>query len=211
MVSQAANRVEREQTRGDDPSKREAIIEAGRVLFTTKGYETTTMAEVARHAGVGVGTVYLYFKNKSDLLYAVKGDWDLEFLRFMAQPEIQAIPHHLRARPFIEAAFALCEQHTDMVQLMGMQPEQIGQLYDHDGSRVEQALQAMFEEAIAAGAFRPIDTKAASVVAFGMVNQALVHCFVNEGGKEKQRYIDTLVDAMEQWLLADDGQRTTTP
>lgn len=204
MAQQVGHRDVREQHKGDDPSKREAIIEAARILFTTKGYESTTMAEVARHAGVGVGTVYLYFKNKSDLLYAIKGEWDLEFLRFMAQPEIQAIPHHLRARPFIEAAFALCEQHTDMVQLMGMQPEQIGDWYDQDGSRVVQALQGMFEEAIAAGAFRPVDARAAATISFGMVNQALIQCFALEGGKEKQRYIDTLVDALEHWLLLDD-------
>ncbi len=206
MVSQAESKVAKEQSRGDDPSKRGAITDAARTLFTTKGYETTTMAEVARHAGVGVGTVYLYFKNKSDLLYAIKSDWDLEFLRFMADPEIQAIPHHLRARPFIEAAFALCEQHTEMVQLMGMQPEHIGEWYEKDGSLVEQGLQVMFEEAIQAGAFRPIDPKTASVIAFGMVHQALLQCFVAESGKDKQRYIDTLVDAMEQWLLADDGR-----
>jgi AcrR family transcriptional regulator len=204
MAQQVVHRDVREQHKGEDPSKREAIIEAGRSLFTNKGYEATTMAEVARHAGVGVGTVYLYFKNKSDLLYAIKGDWDLEFLRFMAQPEIQAIPHHLRARPFIEAAFALCEQHTDMVQLMGMQPEQIGDWYDQDGSKVEQALEFMFQEGVEAGAFRPVDPKAASIIAFGMVNQALIQCFVIEGGKDKQRYIDSLVDAMEHWLLVDD-------
>ena len=201
MASQAANKVVREQSRGDDPSKREAIIEAARTLFTTKGYEATTMAEVARQSGVGVGTVYLYFKNKSDLIYGVKGEWDLEFLRFMTQPEIQAIPHHLRARPFIEAAFALCEQHTDMVQLMGMQPEMVGDWYTKDGSKIEQALQAFFEDGIEAGAFRPIDSKAAAIIAFGMVHQALLQCFLVEDGKEKQRYIDTLVDAMEQWLL----------
>jgi len=204
MVSEVEHKGARDHQKGDDPSKREAIVEPARTLFTTKGYEATTMAEVARHAGVGVGTVYLYFKNKSELLYGIKGEWDMEFLSFMAQPEIQAIPHHLRARPFIEAAFTLCEQHSDMVQFMGMQPEQVGAWFDKDGSKVVQALQVMFEEAIAVGAFRPVDAKAAAVISFGMVNQALLQCFVMEDGKDKQRYIDTLVDTLEHWLLTDD-------
>src|SRR5438477_1485849 len=89
------------------PDKRQAIIEAARVLFTTEGYEATTIADVAGKAGVAVGTVYLYFKNKTELLVAVKGDWDREFLQFMAQPELQVIPHHRRARPLIEACFAM--------------------------------------------------------------------------------------------------------
>jgi len=188
----------------EDASKRDALIEAAKVLFTTRGYETTTMAEVAKQAGVGVGTVYLYFKNKSDLLYAVKGDWEHEFLSFMQQPEIQAIPHHLRARPFVEAAFAQCELHTDMIQFMGMQPELIGDWNAQDHGLIVEALEGLFEEAIAAGAFRQVDPHAAAVVSFGMVNQALLQCYVQENGQNKQLYIDTLVDAFEEWLLADD-------
>jgi|GEM_PF-892524 len=198
-----------------DQEKREAIMEAARTLFTSKGYESTTIADVAKQAGVAVGTVYIYFKNKSDLLYAVKGEWDDEFLGFMARPEIQAIPYHLRARPLIEAAFAICEQHTEMVQLMGLQPEMLGELYTKDAGTIQQALQAMFEDAQESGDFRPTDTKAAAVIAYGMVNQALIQCFVVEGGDDKERYITALVDALEHWLLTDtarvnydEGRRT---
>ena len=190
-----------EEAREADADKSHLIMEAARELFTTKGYESTTMSEVANKAGVAVGTVYLYFKNKNDLLYAVKGDWDNEFLRFLARPEIQATPHHLRARPLVEAVFALCAQQTDMVQLIGMQPEMIGDWQAHDGGAVQAALEVMFDEAQEAGAFRDIDSKAASIIAFGMVNQALLQCFVIEGGKEEARYIDALVDALEQWLV----------
>ncbi len=197
--------------RQPDLEKRQAIMDAARALFTTKGYESTTIADVARMAGVAVGTVYIYFKNKTGLLYAVKGEWDNEFLRFMARPEIQTIPYHLRARPLIEAAFAICEQHTDMVQLMGMQPEMLGDWYTRDGSQIQQALQAMFDEATESGLFRPTDTKAAAVIAYGMVNQALIQCFVVEGGTDQERYIDALVDAMEHWLVrpgaGDQGSR----
>ena len=184
-----------------DVDKRQLIMDAARELFTTKGYETTTMSEVARKAGVAVGTVYLYFKNKNDLLYGVKEDWDNEFLKFMARPEIQATPHHLRARPLVEAVFMLCAQQTDMVQLMGMQPEMVGEWHTHDGGTVQAALQVMFDEAQAAGAFRAVDSKAAAVIAYGMVNQALIQCFVIEDGKDEVLFIDTVVDALEQWLV----------
>src|SRR5215210_5408784 len=131
-----------------DPDKRHSIIEAARALFTNRGYETTTMAEVAREAGVAVGTVYLYFKSKNELLYAVKGDWEAEFLQFLAQPELQAIPHHLRARPMIEACFNICSRHTDMVQLMGLQAEMIGEWVQHDGGSIQGVLKSFFYEAV---------------------------------------------------------------
>jgi AcrR family transcriptional regulator len=204
-MARAITRDKTTRVKSEESDKRQAIAEAARVLFTTKGYETTTIAEVARQAGVGVGTVYLYFRNKNDLLFGVKGDWEDEFLRFLAQPEVQATPHHLRARPLVEACFKLCEQHTEMIQLMGLQPEMIGDWSEfHNGkdeNKIGQAVKLFFDEAVAVGAFRPIDTYAASIVAFGMVDYALRQCFVVEQGRDRQRYIDTLVDAFEHWFV----------
>lgn len=206
MTARLTAKEIREQTRGEaeEQGKREALIEAARKLFTTEGYEATTMAQVAREAGVGVGTVYLYFKNKSDLLFAVKGDWEMQYLRYMGLPEIQALPIRERARPLVEKSFAICAEHRDMVQLMGMQPEAVGEWYDQDHGLVAQALQVMLEEGVRAGELRPVDPKPAAVIAFGMVNQALLQCFVHEGGRDQERYIDALIDAFESWLLPDE-------
>jgi AcrR family transcriptional regulator len=208
MTARLTAKEIRGQIRGEveETNKREAIIEAARKLFTTEGYEATTMAQVAREAGVGVGTMYLYFKNKSDLLFAVKGNWEMQYLRFLELPEIQSLPYRERARPLIEKSFAICAEHQEMVQLMGLQPETVGEWHGHDHGLVWQALQVVFEEGIRAGEVRPVDPKAAAVIAFGMVNQALLQCFVVEGGRDQERYIDALVYALEQWLLpsADD-------
>jgi AcrR family transcriptional regulator len=50
--------------------KRQRILEAARERFRYYGVKKTTMQEVARDAGVAVGTLYLYFKDKDDLLVA---------------------------------------------------------------------------------------------------------------------------------------------
>ena len=50
--------------------KRQRILEAARKRFRYYGVKKTTMQEIARDAGVAVGTLYLYFKNKDDLLVA---------------------------------------------------------------------------------------------------------------------------------------------
>jgi AcrR family transcriptional regulator len=50
------------------PDKRKAIIEAARNRFREFGISKTTMQEIAEDAGMAVGTVYLYFKNKDDLV-----------------------------------------------------------------------------------------------------------------------------------------------
>jgi AcrR family transcriptional regulator len=50
--------------------KRQRILEAARERFRYYGFRKTTMQEVARDAGVAVGTLYLYFKDKDALLVA---------------------------------------------------------------------------------------------------------------------------------------------
>lgn len=50
---------------------RRAVLEAARVLFGTSGYPDTTVAEVARRAGVSVDTVYASVGRKPQLLLAV--------------------------------------------------------------------------------------------------------------------------------------------
>lgn len=181
--------------------KRQAIVDAAMELFTTVGYETTTISDVSKKAGVAVGTVYLYFKNKQELLYGVKDDFEITFVGYMQNPELQAVPHHLRARPLMEACFALCAQQTAMAQLMALPPQMIGDMFQkQDIGLIHKALQAFLEEGIAAGSFRPIDTKIAAIAAYGMVHDSLHQCFGMEGGVEVQRYIDALTDAFEHWF-----------
>ncbi|PLX85705.1 MAG: hypothetical protein C0617_03220 [Desulfuromonas sp.] len=49
---------------------RKAILEAALRLFSEKGFEGTSMEELARAAGVGKGTIYGYFKAKDDIFLA---------------------------------------------------------------------------------------------------------------------------------------------
>jgi AcrR family transcriptional regulator len=77
---------------------RRAIVRAAQQLFVDRGYGRTTMADVARAAGVSVETVYAGFKNKPALLHRA---WDVtiggddEDVLFHERPEITEI----RAEP----------------------------------------------------------------------------------------------------------------
>src|SRR5687767_7718748 len=52
-------------------AKRGRIVEAAWGLFREKGFGAATMREIAERAEVGVGTVFVYAKSKSDLLVLV--------------------------------------------------------------------------------------------------------------------------------------------
>jgi len=52
-------------------NKKELIINAAIKVFADKGFYTANVADVAKEAGVADGTIYLYFKNKDDLLISL--------------------------------------------------------------------------------------------------------------------------------------------
>lgn len=58
---------------------RQAIMQAAVTLFSEKGFEKTSIEELAKAAGIGKGTIYGYFQTKSDILHAFCED-ELETL-----------------------------------------------------------------------------------------------------------------------------------
>ncbi|HEX6515655.1 MAG TPA: helix-turn-helix domain-containing protein [Nocardioidaceae bacterium] len=82
------------------------VLETARDLFIEKGYGRTTVAEIARGAGVSAETVYATFRNKPTLLRHV---WYTTFrgddndIRLLHRPEIEAV----LAEPDLSARFRM--------------------------------------------------------------------------------------------------------
>ncbi len=53
------------------PDKRRKILDAAVEVFSRNGFYNSKVSHIARAAGVADGTIYLYFKNKEDLLIQV--------------------------------------------------------------------------------------------------------------------------------------------
>ena len=58
------------KARGGD-SRREALLDAAAAMFAAKGYDGTTIRNIAGAVGMLPGSMYYHFKSKEDLLLAV--------------------------------------------------------------------------------------------------------------------------------------------
>src|SRR5262245_22564005 len=83
--------------------RREQILDAALRLWTRKGFDATTVDDLAREAGVAKGTVYLYFATKEALLAAAARRWSL-------LPDLLSLGPSLGALPIAEAIPKLAEQ-----------------------------------------------------------------------------------------------------
>jgi AcrR family transcriptional regulator len=52
-------------------TRRKQILKAALSEFSARGYGESTMADIAEAAGIGVGTIYIYYKDKRSLLIAL--------------------------------------------------------------------------------------------------------------------------------------------
>jgi AcrR family transcriptional regulator len=59
--------------RGHD--RRRAILQEAREVFTSKGYEHSSMAEIAARVGVVEGAIYKHFGSKRELMFEATGDF----------------------------------------------------------------------------------------------------------------------------------------
>lgn len=54
-------------------ARRQKILEISDEMFSNQGYEKTSVSDIAKKAGLGVGTVYNYFDSKDTIFTAVYG------------------------------------------------------------------------------------------------------------------------------------------
>src|ERR1700747_293833 len=74
---------------GDRAARRGDIVRAGRSLLTENGLAALQMRDVARRAGIGLGTVYTYFPTKEALFAGVYAQGLDEMLSELA-PKLSA-------------------------------------------------------------------------------------------------------------------------
>jgi AcrR family transcriptional regulator len=82
--------------------RRRRVLEAARAVFREHGYENATTREIAARAGVAVGTVFVYARDKRDLLMTIVND-DLEAVTDASFANLSG------DEPFIEKLLALFE------------------------------------------------------------------------------------------------------
>jgi AcrR family transcriptional regulator len=52
-------------------ARRNQILDAATQVFAERGFHNTTIRQIAQQAGIADGTVYIYFKTKTDLLLGI--------------------------------------------------------------------------------------------------------------------------------------------
>lgn len=130
--------------------KRVRIVEAAISVFAEKGFHAARVSDVARKAGVADGTIYLYFRNKEDLLLVIFEEKMDAMMQDLAtalagiedpRDKIRAFARHhvdqLRRNPELAQVFQV-ELRQSSKFLREYRPEKLWEYLDVFGRLVEE-------------------------------------------------------------------------
>ncbi|MGD8148855.1 TetR family transcriptional regulator [Ornithinimicrobium sp. Y1694] len=156
------------------PQRRQQLVSVGRSLFAERGFEGTTVEEIAATAGVSKPVIYEHFGGKEGL-YAVVVDREIQALLGQITAALQQ--HEGNARALLEAAaMALLdyiETSTDGFRILvrdsppGQSTGSFASLISDIASQVEHILAAEFKR-------RRLDPKTAPLYAQMLVGMVAI-------------------------------------
>jgi AcrR family transcriptional regulator len=179
------------QPRADARRNREGLLEAAKAAFTEVGAEAS-LEEIARRAGVGIGTLYRHFPTRDAVVEAVYRR-EVQQLADSAPRLIESLPpaEALRAwmRLFIDYIAAKRVIAPALKSLVGGGST----LYADSSTRINEAIALLVECARASGDIRPNAESAdllRALIGFAYVNSA------PDWEASARRLIDLLIDGL---------------
>jgi TetR/AcrR family transcriptional regulator len=171
--------VAAEQRLRHKQGRRAMILRVARDVFLRKGYLSATMDEIAEAAGLSVGTLYLYFRNKPTLYMSLldvalaKQEKALRSASSGGRSAAQRIQRlaeayvdfFLREPEYFQALIFL--QHGD---LRIPQSEELSQRLAERGRAVLNLLVRQVREGAARGELRRVDATDCALLLYGMWN-----------------------------------------
>jgi len=107
-----------------DRGKHDQIIEAAVKVFAKKGFYNAKVSEIAREAGVADGTIYLYFKNKDDILISLFEE-KMQMLILRVEKAISKVDDPLeKVRAFVAQHLFMIEEHKHLAEVMQIELRQ---------------------------------------------------------------------------------------
>lgn len=191
--------------------KREKILRTALALFARFGYKKTSVDEIANQSDIAKGTVYLYFKNKEDILFNVIQDMgksyfeNIEHMLSDVHNPIEKLRAYIKAvasfhKEKVQQVEITFEQHFEMEKLTN-ELTTIGNAFRDIINKDHIIFVGLLQEGIDAGYFEIKDIEATASIIRNALD-AINHLqFPIADSIETKRKIDALTDVVVNGVL----------
>lgn len=168
--------------------KRFRILKAAVKVFSQKGFYNAKVSEIANNAGIADGTIYLYFKNKDEILISI---FEEEMARI-----ISSVRTHLDSQPdvaeklkaFIKTHLNFVKKNPKLAQVFQLELRQSNKfIKEYTGSKLKEYLSIIgriLEEGQRQGLIRQdIHPGLMKRALFGSLDEVATHWVLTKNGK----------------------------
>ncbi|WP_439887805.1 TetR/AcrR family transcriptional regulator [Pseudomonas sp. MBLB4123] len=190
--------------RPKDPVKRQAILDAAKTLFLSKGYDGSSMDAIAAEAGVSKLTVYSHFTDKETLFSAaIKAKCQEQLPELLFElvddaPLDSVLLNIARGFHRLINSRESVELHRVMVSLAAQDPKLSRIFYEAGPQRVLQEMEQLLRQADRAGKLRIDDPQEAADQFFCLVKgganfRLLIGCGEPQQGAAAEEHVRRVV------------------
>lgn len=190
-----------------NPDKYQRILEAAVAVFAEKGFFTARISDIADRASVADGTVYLYFKNKEEILMtAINTAFDA-FMR-QARSELEKIGDPAeRLRRLAVLHLEALGSNRNLAVVFQMELRQstrfLSEFSHHHMIEYLTLARTAITDGQASGRFRPeVPAKIAANCFFGALDEMVTTWVLNEHDYRLANVAGTVVDIFLRGMSA---------
>jgi AcrR family transcriptional regulator len=186
--------------------KKERLIAAAYALFCEIGYYKATTPGIAKRAGLSIGCLYSYFKDKRDLFLAVLERYHQRFgdirVRALAELNDPDVPLERSFRSLLEKLIEIHRESEALnkeVRILAYADPEVRGMSEAQGATVRAAVLASMRAN--ASRMRATDIEAASEVVGELISGIVHRIAFKESGLDDGRMLDAALEAISSYLL----------
>jgi len=180
----------------------EGILSAAKRVFSRKGYEATTMEDIASEAGFGKASLYFYFPGKEEVfLSLIKAGMERQknLLKEVMNSRLSNVE---KLKALISKYFEYVKENKDFIRIVHSESQKLyattlekvhcSIIREHKNTM--EGIAFIIREGIKSGEFRKIEPTIAATSFMGIVRSVIFNWFVREEKTSLDRYKSMIMD-----------------
>ena len=178
----------------EDSGKNKAslIREAATQVISHKGYFQTSIHEIAKEAGISVGTIYNYFENKQEILLDIFSEEFEDRKEFYEELSQKDMPLVEGIKEILDRHFSQLESHKELMRVIIQERfkpgSKLGKKLNQQYGEVIRYVENLVEQALENDQIRNCDPRVVATALFGAVESVVAYGVLQEEEEQNELF-----------------------
>jgi len=194
----------KERKEKEKAARKKGILSAAQRVFSRKGYETTTMEDIASEAGFGKASLYFYFKGKEEVFLSLiraglEGQRNL--LKEVMNSQLSNVE---KLKAIISKYFEYVKENRDFIRIVHSESqklyatalEKVHSSIIKEHKNTMEGIASIIREGIKSGEFRRVEPTVAAASFMGIISSVMFSWLARDERTSLDRYRPMVMDIL---------------